>query len=168
MLQHVFAFTVPAAYALLTREMASPEATAMLLAVGTQESRFEFRRQIHGPAGGFWQFEVGGVQAVLNHHATQAPIVRVLQMLKYEPTIDGELIQPVLEDNDVLACCFARCLLWASPLRLGGPQEARQAWDLYLSCWRPGKPHVDSWADAYTDAWDLVLGGRTLPTELHA
>ena len=37
--------------------MDSAKARVMLLAIGLQESRFEHRRQIGGPARGFWQFE---------------------------------------------------------------------------------------------------------------
>src|SRR5690606_38643231 len=61
------------AYALLPSRMDSDRATVMLLAIGLQESRFEHRRQIKGPARGFWQFERGrGVRGVLTHPATAA------------------------------------------------------------------------------------------------
>src|SRR5690606_35531315 len=56
------------AYALLPSRMDSDRATVMLLAIGLQESRFEHRRQIKGPARGFWQFERGGgVRGVMTH-----------------------------------------------------------------------------------------------------
>ena len=44
----------------LPDRMLSDEAVTMMLAIGYQESRFEHRRQIRGPARGFWQFEHGG------------------------------------------------------------------------------------------------------------
>ena len=47
------------AMALLPARMDTPEADCMLLAIGLQESRFVHRRQIGGPARGFWQFEKG-------------------------------------------------------------------------------------------------------------
>ena len=46
--------------ALLPDRMDTPEARVMMLAIGLQESRFVHRRQIKGPARGFWQFEQGG------------------------------------------------------------------------------------------------------------
>ena len=38
----------------------STAADVLLLAIGLQESRFEHRQQIGGPARSFWQFERGG------------------------------------------------------------------------------------------------------------
>jgi hypothetical protein len=37
--------------------MDSPKARVLSAAIGHQESRFIHRRQINGPARGFWQFE---------------------------------------------------------------------------------------------------------------
>jgi hypothetical protein len=48
----------PAAKILPTYD--SPKARMMLLVIGLQESRFEHRRQIGGPAVSFWQVEEGG------------------------------------------------------------------------------------------------------------
>ena len=44
---------------LLPERMRTDQAKVMLLAIGLQESRFVHRRQIGGPARGFWQFEDG-------------------------------------------------------------------------------------------------------------
>src|SRR5688572_12878990 len=58
-IDYVHRLVIPAAYDLLPLHMASVEATAMLLAVGWQESdSFRARAQYEGgPARGFWQFE---------------------------------------------------------------------------------------------------------------
>ncbi len=65
------------AMALLPARMDTSEARCMLLAIGLQESRFVHRRQIGGPARGFWQFERGtpasrgGVWGVFLHAASR-------------------------------------------------------------------------------------------------
>lgn len=159
MIEIVRDYIVPAAYAVLPDEMASPEATALLLAIGLQESRFEHRRQIGGPARGWFQFEVAGVRGVLDHPATAAPIAVALRALRYDAATPAKVLLDAIEDNDVLAACFARCLLWTSPLALGGPQQGPQGWRLYASTWRPGKPHPEVWQANYAGAWARVQGG---------
>ena len=56
-----------AAAALLPPELNTRPAWAMLFASGMQEDRLDARRQIGGPARGFWQFELGGIAGVLSH-----------------------------------------------------------------------------------------------------
>ena len=58
-LEQVMRDAVRPALALLPAAMNTPQARCMLLAIGLQESRFVHRRQIGGPARGFWQFERG-------------------------------------------------------------------------------------------------------------
>ncbi|WVM93520.1 hypothetical protein ULG90_06320 [Halopseudomonas pachastrellae] len=66
---------IAAALSLLPDRMASPEAEVQMLAIGLQESRFEHRHQIGGPAHSWWQMELGGgVRGVLTH-----PAVAILQ-----------------------------------------------------------------------------------------
>lgn len=164
MIDQILRFILPAAYALLPPEMASAEATAMLLAIGLQESGFAARRQGGGPALGLWQFEAGGITGVLVHHATSGPIRQALRVLQYEATD----VFPALADNDVLAACCARCLLWTSPQRLYGPNESSLAWDLYVGLWRPGRPRRESWDAHYAEGWQRTIGARALSQELHA
>jgi hypothetical protein len=103
----------------LPAEMASVPATAMLLATGLQESRFLERRQLPGgPARGFWQFELTGVEAVLAHPSSAQHIAAALRQLRYPHHIPATFIHSALEHNDVLACCFARCLLWTHPSKM--------------------------------------------------
>lgn len=152
------AFTIPAALALLPPTMTSPEAQAMLLAIGFQESRFATRRQIGGPARGFWQFELaGGVAGVLTHPVTKPTIDHVLDELRYPPAASA--CYDAIEHNDVLAAIFARLLLYTAPARLPGPYDADRAWRIYEDTWRPGKPHHESWVNSYARAWALVEPG---------
>lgn len=158
MIHQIRDFTIPAAYALLPPAMASSKATAMLIAIGLQESRFIHRRQVSGPARGFWQFERdGGVMGVATHRKTAVLLAEVLRALRYEPLIGKAAgMHTAIEHNDVLACVFARLLLWTVPARLPERGEGQEAWRQYLEGWRPGKPHPATWASHFLDAWDLA------------
>lgn len=156
MIDYIQAFVLPAAYALLPPVMRSPEATALLLAIGRQESRFLMRRQIGGPARGFWQFEVGGVQGVMEHEATMYPIAKALSAMRYDHTADPAVVQGWLEHNDILAACFARCLLCTLPEALPALGNTNAAWTTYIRAWRPGKPHRDLWTANYATAYTLA------------
>lgn len=143
---------LPAAFALLPPRLDSPEARVEMIAIGLQESRFEHRRQIRGPAHGFWQFESGGgVRGVLTHHASKPLITPVLAALQYQPS-DCYF---ALIDNDVLAAVFARLLLWTHPAPLPALGDADGAWRYYLECWRPGKPHPGTWKALYDEAMTM-------------
>lgn len=156
MLQHVVDWTLPDALSLLPERMDSPEARVMLIAIGLQESRFTHRRQVRGPAHGFWQFEQGnsksraGVWGVLAHHATAGHVLDVCAALCY-PT-DADTIYQALPDNDTLAACFARLLLWTHPRALPALGDAEGAWGYYLDTWRPGKPHRGTWNAFHREA----------------
>lgn len=157
MLEHVYSHVIPAAYSLLPVRMQSDEATAMLLAIGLQESEFDARRQGgNGPARGFWQFERGGgVRGVLAHPSTEPHISRVLASLKYAGASTADCYAAI-EHNDILACCFARLLLWTVPGKLPDQHSYERGWQQYLSGWRPGKPHPEKWPGNFGVAWDIV------------
>jgi hypothetical protein len=156
-LWHVLDYTVPAALALLPGRMDSPSARAMLLTIGLQESGFTHRVQRGGPAHGFWQFEKGGgVTGVLVHPMTKPTIDPVLTLLRYPPT--AVACYNALVDNDVLACIFARLLLWTLPGALPMRHDAERGWRQYLAAWRPGKPHPETWRGHFHTAWATVEG----------
>lgn len=165
MIELIRTFVIPAAYAVLPPMMRSPKATAQLLAIGLQESKFRARAQRKGPARGFWQFEVAGVKGVLAHDDTIVPIGLALEALCYPPTLEPAEIQRALADNDVLAACFARCLLWTLPEALPGPDEPSNAWEQYLRAWRPGRPRPAVWGANYDAAWRLVQDVDGLETD---
>lgn len=139
---------LPGALSLLPPAMDSREARVIVLAIGFQESDFEARRQHgDGPARGFWQFERGGgVRGVLEHPATRAAAASLLDTLNYS----SEDVYAALEHNDLLACAFARLLLWTHPAPM--PADGPAAWAYYLATWRPGKPRPDEWAANFHDA----------------
>jgi hypothetical protein len=168
MIDHVLRFIIPAAYAVLPEQMASQPATAFLLTVGLQESKFLERRQIvkggkPGPAAGLWQFEKGTVQSrggitgVLLHPATRGPLATALTELRYARAIgDAAALHAIVEHNDVVACVFARLLLWTVPDRVPRRDEHAAAYSQYLTAWNPGKPHPDTWNPYYVEAWHRV------------
>lgn len=161
MIDHVLTYTLPAAYAVLPPAMASRGASAMLLAIGLQESVFAERRQRPGPARGFWQFEGGGgIHGVLTHRATRAIIGEALTDLCYPAAPHRRTRAALLvavEHNDVLAAVFARLLLWTLPDPVPAPDQADAAWAQYLAAWNPGQPHPDTWPAYFAEAWTRVI-----------
>lgn len=162
--RHVF----PVAATLLPPQMSSPEAWAMLVAIGRQESAFLYRRQVAarrgteailGPARGWWQFEEGGgVAGVLEHHSTRNIAAEVLNTLGYRLATQ-RAVHAAIEHNDVLAACFARLLLWTSAGALPTAREASRGWAMYVSTWRPGKPHESTWSGHFDAAWAVNVPG---------
>jgi hypothetical protein len=142
---------------LLPERMDTPAARAMMIAMALQESRIRHRKQIGGPAVGYWQFEQGGgVRGVLNHPLSKPHIQTVLRALDYAPESDSAACYAALPHNDILAAAFARLLLWTLPSALPGKGDAQGGWDTYISAWRPGKPHRATWDAFYLQAWNLV------------
>lgn len=139
---------IPMTWHLLPARMQSPEAEGMLLAIGLQESRFDYRAQIRGPARGFWQFEQGGGwKGVISHPSTRGFAQMLFDQLAYpKPEFDS------LTHNDVLACAFARLLLWTDAHPLPKVSQRDEGWQYYLRTWRPGKPHPETWAACWMKA----------------
>ncbi len=163
---YVLNHVLPVSAALLPPQMDTPAARAMLVSIGLQESGFRYRRQVagrgtdgtraYGPARGWWQFEMGGTEGVLEHRASRESAAAVLTVLGYGSPNARE-VHLALEHNDVLASCFARLLLWTDPRML--PQDASKgpdAWLAYYSTWRPGKPRPQTWAAHFAAAWTAV------------
>lgn len=157
MIEMLHRHVIPAAYDLLPPVMASDRATAMLLTIGLQESRFEHRTQIGGPARGFYQFErSGGVAGVLAHPRSRPHIEAAIDALCYRAS--GDECYHAIAHNDVLATCFARCLLWTLLGVLPRQDDPNYAWRYYLEGWRPGRPHFETWHAHYAEAWAIVAG----------
>ena len=122
-----------------------------MLAIGYQESNWEHRRQIGGPARGFWQFERdGGVKGVMQHPASRDEARLLCDSLQYP--FHTDTVYEALADNDILAAGFARLLLWTDPNALPAIGRNEEAWAYYLRNWRPGKPHRSRWDAAYGKA----------------
>lgn len=160
-LQSLLSSVVSPAMALLPARMDSDRVRVLLLAIGLQESRFQFRRQMgNGPARGFWQFEQGatassGVRGVFNHALTGDMLRRVAVQRGIQPTATA--IWAALEADDVLACVTARLLIYTDGPPLPALGDSDGAWRLYADrCWRPGKPHPETWPANYAAALQAV------------
>ena len=132
------------------------QACAMILAICLQESGLRHRLQIHGPARGWPQFERNGLLGVHAHPASQAMAISVCRELGYEATTDATY--DAVADNDVLSCAMARLLLWTLPMALPERGEVDGSWRQYVSAWRPGKPHAQTWAGHFARAEEVVYG----------
>lgn len=159
---HLREHTIPAALALLPGRMDTPEARAMLFATGYQESNFNARIQGgagtkpgKGPARGLWQFERGGgVTEILNSPDTREVIRPICRMFLFEPT--PIVMHEAIANNDVIAACFARLLLYRDPRPMPKENQSLLGWDIYLKNWRPGKPRLADWPDNFKRGWSLV------------
>ncbi len=132
------------------------EAERMLLAIAMQETALRHRRQVPvAHAMGFWQFERGGgVAGVLRHRSTAERARAICEALLVKP--EAAAVHPALEQNDALACAFARLLLWTDPMQL--PRAESQGWACYLRLWRPGRPHPATWPEAWAAAERAIAG----------
>lgn len=162
LLDSILHTAVNPALQLLPARMDSDAARVMLLAAGLQESRFEWRYQRtsdpyrHGPAKGFWQTERGGVFCVMTNLVTKDLLLQVCKARGVP--FDQVLIHARLEHDDVLAAAVARLLVWADLKPLPGVDASHdEAWDCYLRCWRPGKPHRETWDAHHADARAQVI-----------
>jgi hypothetical protein len=146
--------SIKEAFTLLPAAMNTPAAHVMLHAIGLQESRFQYRRQMvgnpprpTGPAKGFWQFERGGgCTGVVSHPASRYWMAQVCKARGV--TFNATAIWNAIEHDDVLAAATARLLLFTDPRRLPDTTDTKGAWNLYIRTWRPGKPHRSTW-DAF-------------------
>lgn len=143
---------------------ATKEAKRQTLAMGGQESRLVYRDQITngpnviGPATGLWQFEkMGGTLGVIRHNATKHIAATLCREagLPFTQTKDGP--EPSADaawrrfvEDDMLACAFARLLLYTDPRPV--PSTQTEGWACYLRTWRPGKPHPATWPAQWEEA----------------
>ena len=143
----------PVALSLVPEGWDSPEARAQLLAIALQESQFKHRRQIGGPALGFYQFELIGVRGTFLHHRTGPDTQAIAKVLGYET---AERTHLALEDNDILATVLARYNIYNYPAALPVEGDAEEGWRQYLRRWRPGRPRQKRWESNFREAWRIV------------
>lgn len=135
----------------LPTKYTSDKAKVMLLAIGLQESRFIYRKQVDGPAKGFWQFESGGgVRGVMTHPSTKVLCEEVCN--RHNIPFYVKNVYDALEHDDVLAATLARLLLWSDYRTIPAIGNADMAWECYLRNWRPGRPHRHTWNRFYEQA----------------
>lgn len=154
--RYLSAVVIPGAMRLLPLPMDTPAARAMLMAIAHQESGCKYRRQVGGPAKGFYQFETAGVKGVLLHPKTKAHVADAMAALAYPVVSDPMAPYLALEHNDILATVFARLLLWTDPSPLPAQDAPEDGWAIYLHCWRPGRPREEAWSANFKRAWEVT------------
>lgn len=138
------------ALSMLPDVMSSDIAKRYLIAIALQESRLVHRKQIKGPAKGFWQFEKIAVKEVLTNKRTENHAKEICDA--FDLPHDYHAVHAALETNDILACAFARLFLWCSKQAL----VQNNSWNVYNSIWRPGKPKPKTWAGFWEKAGEVV------------
>lgn len=124
-------------------------ARVLVLTIAGQESNWQHRRQIGGPARGFWQFELGGgVDDVFRVTGPQLQKVCASLDIPFDPRVVFE----AMAWNDRLAGAMARLLLYVDPRPLPDVGDVVAGWQYYLRNWRPGAPHPDVWPGLYAKA----------------
>jgi hypothetical protein len=132
------------------------EAAVMLMAIAGQESNWMDRRQIGGPARGYWQFEEhGGVAELFQKTPTQLHALSMTIDVPYNQSVVFE----AMAWNDTLSCAMARLLLWQDPHPLPAIGDKDASWQYYLRNWRPGAPHPEHWTGNY-DKGLAAIGGN--------
>jgi hypothetical protein len=140
----------------------TPALRTLLLSTAGQESDWKYRRQIGGPARGFWQYEkAGALRGVMRHVATQARVKRLTDALCIHLD-EGSLFEAIAW-NDHLATAFARLLLWTDAAPVPSMGEEQIAWAYYLRNWRPGKPRPQAWPGIYQQACEAVQSSIAIP-----
>lgn len=155
--------SVAEALGLLPSRMRAKEAQVMIYAIGLQESEFKYRRQMignpprpAGPAKGYYQFERGGgCKGVVEHDASRYWMHVVCQ--ERGVAFNATAIWHGIEQDDVLAAAAARLLLFTDSRKLPALGQEKEAWNLYIRTWRPGKPHPEKWAGNYAAALLAVV-----------
>jgi hypothetical protein len=150
------------ACAWLGPQYASREADQLLLSIALQESGLLHRVQV-GRGGhylqklarGWWMFEQGGVEGVMNHPATRIMAAELSDYCRVR--FDLACIHDALAWHDMLAAGMARLNLWWLPKPLPGLHDAEEGWAQYAQAWRPGAPHPDRWAGNWAKARATVV-----------
>ena len=163
----VHLLAIEPALRLLPAALDTPEARVMLIAIGLQESRLVHRRQLVGnppqpvgPAKGLWQSaRGGGCKGVVSHPASRYWMARACKARGVD--FNATAIWNAIELDDVLAAAAARLLLFTDPRRLPHVGDEREAWNLYMRTWRPGRPHRATWPSLYAQALAAVTEGAT-------
>lgn len=135
---------------MLPLQMDSKKARCQLLTMGLQESRLVARDQLEkgpvqvlGPALGLWQFEKGGVRGLMSHPLTKDHLRNVCRIRNVPYSLNE--IWARLATDDVLAAALARLNLYWNSKPLPELNDFEGSWNYYLECWRPGKPHRETW-----------------------
>ena len=128
-------------------------ARVLVLAIAGQESAWQDRRQVGGPARSFWQFEQGGGVTGL---FTVCPNKLKVVCAELAIPFNRNDVFEAMAWNDVLAAAMARLLLWTDAAPLPAVGDVMEGWGYYRRNWRPGAPHPEIWPARYGTAMGLT------------
>jgi hypothetical protein len=75
-------------------------------------------------------------------HPKAGPMMRqILEAYNVEATAPA--MWEAMRYQDIVAAAAARLLVYTLPGALAATQD--EGWNQYVSAWRPGKPHPESW-----------------------
>lgn len=138
---------------------AEVSAARFILAIALQETGLRNRRQVvaggaeAGPAASFWQFEQGGgCKGVLTHSSAAPRMKAICDAYNIEAT--PAALWEAMRYQDIVAAAAARLLVYTLPGAL--PSTEAEGWAQYVSAWRPGKPHPETWPAAWKLATETV------------
>lgn len=139
----------------LTGTPSDDRARILAMTICGQESSWEYRRQVGGPARFYGQFERwGGVAEVMEKCPTQLTCVCTYLDIPYA----GDTIFEAMAWNDLLGMTMVRLLLWQDPAPLPELGQVSAAWFYYEKNWRPGAPHPEMWPLRYATSLALIKG----------
>ena len=105
MIDQILSDVLPSAYALLPPPMQSDELSALLIAIGLQQSRFMKRRpETASACRGFWFLEPKHLAEIFRYSVARGPLVQAAHRLRYSVLMmdRAEVLQAV-EHNDTLS-----------------------------------------------------------------
>ncbi len=130
----------------ITQIPVTDKARVLVMTIAGQESHWQYRRQLGGPARSYWQFEkFGGVAGLFSVTPRQLRAVCDVLDIPY----DIGIVYEAMAWNDTLACNMARLLLWSDPAPLPPVGDKAGSWNYYLRLWLPGLPHPETWDARY-------------------
>lgn len=139
---------------------ATPQARLLSLAIAGQESAWIDRRQLGGPARGFWQFEGGPMSATAEMFRRFSPAIQKV-CGQFAIPCDVKTVFEAIAWHDVLAASMARLLLWSDAQLLPELGDLQGSWNYYQRNWKPGAPRPDDWPGRYGTAMGLVQSTET-------
>src|SRR5262249_55301759 len=130
-------------------------ARLLLVAIGCQESAFKTRRQLKGPARGWWQFEKRGGGDEVARVPKSQPFRDAARESGFHNDMDTHYVA-IGGPAGELACTTSRGILWAYPQPLPERGDEDGAYSYYTRVWRPGKPSRARWSTSYQTALEVV------------
>lgn len=147
----VLADVIVPAFEHLPSEMDSPEARLIVLATGVQETQYQTRQQVDGPARGLFQAQYNFILDLMHNPASGNHVWNLCGVMGI--TYGSHAMFDALLRDDPFAACMCRLGFWCDPRPLPDVGDVLGAWGAYERVQRPGKPSYTRWKQtAYPQA----------------